>query len=89
VSRERWEALTPQREKTLCPDFVVELRSPTDNLKKLQAKMQEYIEQGTARWLMIQKLSRWRFIIQDKIRKFIYAYNFIRRSRLARIYFRF
>ncbi len=45
----RWEALTLEQRETfppLCPDFVVELRSPTDNLKKLQAKMQEYIELG-------------------------------------------
>jgi Uma2 family endonuclease len=30
----------------LCPDFVVELRSKTDSLEKLQAKMQEYIDNG-------------------------------------------
>lgn len=50
VARERWEALTPaQREGfiPLCPDFVVELRSKTDSLKKLQEKMQEYQDNGT------------------------------------------
>jgi len=30
----------------LCPDFVLELRSPTDNLATLQAKMVEYMENG-------------------------------------------
>jgi Uma2 family endonuclease len=37
-----------QKEKflPLCPDFVVELRSPTDSLSILQDKMQEYIENG-------------------------------------------
>ena len=47
VRQERWDGLTPeQRERfiPLCPDFVVELRSKTDSLKKLQAKMVEYIE---------------------------------------------
>ena len=42
VRRERWNALTQdQRAKfaLLCPDFVVELRSPTDNLSDLQDKM--------------------------------------------------
>ncbi|MGK7945831.1 MAG: Uma2 family endonuclease, partial [Microcystaceae cyanobacterium] len=42
---EKWQTLTPQqREKflPLCPDFVVKLRSPSDNLKPLQEKMQEY-----------------------------------------------
>ena len=50
VKLERWNALTPeQRQKflPLCPDFVVELRSPSDNLNKLQEKMQEYLINGT------------------------------------------
>lgn len=50
VRLERWNTLTPeQRQKflPLCPDFVVELRSPSDNLNKLQEKMQEYIVNGT------------------------------------------
>ncbi len=49
VSRERWDALT-QKQKDgyppLCPDFVVELRSPTDTLEELQAKMREYVDNG-------------------------------------------
>jgi Uma2 family endonuclease len=49
VKRERWEALSKdQREgfAPLCPDFVIELRSRTDLLTDLQAKMQEYIDNG-------------------------------------------
>jgi Uma2 family endonuclease len=49
VERSRWAALTPeQRQKflPLAPDFVIELRSPTDRLAKLQAKMVEYQENG-------------------------------------------
>ncbi|MEB3360391.1 MAG: Uma2 family endonuclease [Synechococcales bacterium] len=49
VRRERWESLTPQQRKgfvPLCPDFVVELRSESDSLPKLQAKMREYIDNG-------------------------------------------
>jgi Uma2 family endonuclease len=30
----------------LCPDFVIELRSPTDSLSALQEKMQEYLDNG-------------------------------------------
>lgn len=30
----------------LCPDFVVELRSPSDSLPALQDKMREYIDNG-------------------------------------------
>jgi Uma2 family endonuclease len=49
LRRERWEALTlEQRRKfvPLCPDFVVELRSPSDSLAELQAKMEEYVACG-------------------------------------------
>ncbi len=31
----------------LCPDFVVELRSKSDRLRALQAKMREYMDNGT------------------------------------------
>lgn len=47
IRRERWDALTPTQRHgfaRLCPDFVVELRSPTDRLADLQDKMQEYID---------------------------------------------
>ncbi len=30
----------------LCPDFVIELRSPSDRLKDLQKKMQEWMDNG-------------------------------------------
>jgi Uma2 family endonuclease len=49
VSRARLAQLTPEQKRKflpLCPDFVVELRSPTDDLPNLQEKMAEYIEQG-------------------------------------------
>ena len=35
-----------ERFAPICPDFVIELRSKSDNLRKLQAKMREYIENG-------------------------------------------
>ena len=49
VSRERWDALTPQQRQRfvpLCPDFVIELRSASDSLSQLQNKMQEYMDNG-------------------------------------------
>ncbi len=49
VKLERWQALTPaQRQKfpPLAPDFVVELRSASDEIKPLQNKMQEYRDNG-------------------------------------------
>ena len=49
VRRERWDLLS-QRQKEgfapICPDFVAELRSPTDRLAQLRDKMEEYRENG-------------------------------------------
>ncbi|MEM9089615.1 MAG: Uma2 family endonuclease [Cyanobacteria bacterium P01_F01_bin.53] len=59
VTSARWKALTPeQKEKfpPICPDFVIELRSSTDRLSTLQAKMQEYIDNGARLgWLINRK----------------------------------
>ncbi|MBZ8178688.1 Uma2 family endonuclease [Oscillatoria salina] len=59
IKKSRWNGLTPeQREKflPLCPDFVVEILSPTDSLKKTQAKMQEYLDNGCKLgWLINRK----------------------------------
>ncbi|MBE9188993.1 Uma2 family endonuclease [Gloeocapsopsis crepidinum LEGE 06123] len=60
VSNERWEALTESQQQEefspLAPDFVVELRSSSDSLDKLQAKMQEYTDNGVRLgWLIDPK----------------------------------
>ncbi|GBF81346.1 Uma2 family endonuclease [Aphanothece sacrum] len=56
---EKWNNLTSQQRQKflpLCPDFVIELRSPSDNLKSLQDKMKEYLENGTRLgWLINRK----------------------------------
>lgn len=49
VKRVRWEALTAEQKQKfipLCPDFVVELLSATDDLRALQAKLHEYLDNG-------------------------------------------
>ena len=49
IKQERWDSLKPeQRQKfpPICPDFVVELMSPTDRLTVTQAKMEEYRKNG-------------------------------------------
>ena len=49
VRHEIWEMLTPAERKAfppLCPDFVIELRSPSDRLSALKTKMEEYVENG-------------------------------------------
>lgn len=46
---ERWQQLSEKEQEQfppICPDFVVELRSPSDSLRTLKKKMQEYVENG-------------------------------------------
>ncbi|TAF06846.1 MAG: Uma2 family endonuclease [Nostocales cyanobacterium] len=49
IKIETWNALTPEQRKKflpLCPDFVIELVSESDDLEDTQAKMREYINNG-------------------------------------------
>jgi Uma2 family endonuclease len=59
IRQDRWDTLTPeQKEKfpPICPDFAIELMSPSDTLKTVQAKMQEYIDNGLKLgWLLNRK----------------------------------
>jgi Uma2 family endonuclease len=67
IRKERWEALTEKEQERfspICPDFVVELRSPSDSLKRLQKKMEEYMENGVQLgWLI------------DPLKKKVYVYH--------------
>jgi Uma2 family endonuclease len=67
ILRERYEAVPSElREKfaPVCPDFVVELRSRSDQLRALQDRMDEYIENGARLgWLI------------DPIEKKVYVYR--------------
>ncbi len=55
----KWSSLTREQQQKfipLCPDFVIELLSPSDKLTDTQSKMQEYIEKGTRLgWLINRK----------------------------------
>ena len=59
VKLERWQTLTPKEREgfaPLCPDFVVELRSKSDNMEPLREKMREYIANGSRLgWLIDRK----------------------------------
>ena len=49
IRRERWEALTAEQRRKfppIAPDFVIELRSATDDLETLREKMREYLNAG-------------------------------------------
>jgi Uma2 family endonuclease len=61
VRQERWDALTPEQKESfipLCPDFVVELRSKSDNMEPLRVKMREYMNNGARLGWLIDRKNR-------------------------------
>ncbi|NJL55087.1 Uma2 family endonuclease [bacterium] len=49
IRLERWNTLTEEEQASfapICPDFVIELKSSTDTLNSLKAKMDEYVANG-------------------------------------------
>ena len=60
ISNSRLETLTSEQRSgffDICPDFVIELRSSSDNLSMLQDKMQEYIDNGARLGWLIDPLA--------------------------------
>jgi len=69
VERSRLLTLTEiqkQRFLPLCPDFVIELRSPSDSMKNLQDKMQEYSENGASLGWLIDPEAQQVLVFQPK-----------------------
>lgn len=61
ISLERWNTLTPEQKvkfPPLCPDFVIELRSPSDTVASLRRKMQEWITLGVKLGWLIERKNR-------------------------------
>jgi Uma2 family endonuclease len=52
----RWSAMSDEEQSSFapaCPDFIIELRSPSDRLPDLQAKMEKWIANGVkVGWLI-------------------------------------
>ncbi|MEQ9355887.1 Uma2 family endonuclease [Coleofasciculus chthonoplastes] len=70
VKLERWKTLTPEQQQTfapICPDFVVELRSVSDNLILLKTKMQEYIDNGALLGWLIDRKKRQVYIYRSGV----------------------
>jgi Uma2 family endonuclease len=53
LSREQKQKFLP-----LCPDFVIELRLPTDNLRAVLDKMHEYLDNGAQLGWLLDPLTR-------------------------------
>ena len=60
IKLERWNALSSEQQRKfapICPDFVVELKSASDNLQTLKEKMEEYMKEPEIQlgWLIDRK----------------------------------
>ncbi len=59
MTLEKWNSLTEDQKirfAPICPDFVVEIRSPSDQLQLLQDKLREYMDNGVKLgWLIDRK----------------------------------
>lgn len=68
VSRAKWDNL-PEKDRQgfalLCPDFVVEIRSASDDLKALKEKMEEYRDNGVRLGWLIDRAGRQVFIYRE------------------------
>ena len=68
VSQERWAAVSEkdrQKFAPLCPDFVVEIRSTSDELKDLKEKMEEYRANGCRLGWLIDRIGKQVFIYRE------------------------
>ena len=61
IRKERWAELSEEEKRKfarIVPDFAVELRSPSDRLGYVQAKMQEYMDNGVRLGWLIDPFQR-------------------------------
>lgn len=70
IRQSRWNAIAPEQRKRfapICPDFVVELRSESDDLEMLEGKMQEYVENGASLGWLIDPLEKQVYVYQPNV----------------------
>jgi Uma2 family endonuclease len=67
VRRSRWDALSEEKRRKfppICPDFVVELRSPSDQLAYQREKLEEYIACGAHLGWLIDPVARRAYVFR-------------------------
>jgi Uma2 family endonuclease len=67
ILRERFDALTSEQRRgfpPMCPDFVLELRSPTDRISDLIAKMNDYLANGARLGWLIDPETRAAYVFR-------------------------
>ena len=75
IKEEKW-ALLSQADKEkfapVCPDFVIEIRSKSDDIKYLQNKMGEYIDNGTQLGWLIDRFDNKVYIYSSRKTMFVH-----------------
>lgn len=69
VAKARWEALSlaeQERFPPICPDFIIELKSPSDRLSELHKKMEEYQSNGCRLGWLIDSAKRMTYIYRSE-----------------------
>jgi Uma2 family endonuclease len=74
IRLERWNAFDEQKASfaPICPDFVIKLRSLSDTLNALKAKMQKYIENDTLLGVLIDRKNRTVYLYRPDL---VYLYH--------------
>ncbi len=70
VRRDRWEALTEREQSKfvpLCPDFVLELLSPSDRLADAKLKMNEWLANGCQLAWLLDPATRTAYIYRPNV----------------------
>ena len=68
VRLDRWSALSVDQQESfapIVPDFLVEIRSPSDSIRQLDAKMQEWIENGCRLAWLIDPFERTAYVYRS------------------------
>jgi len=69
MPREKWQQFSEEdKSKFLryCPDFVIELKSPSDRITQLKAKMEEWIDNGSRLAWLIDPDAEEAFVFRPK-----------------------
>ena len=65
IPSDKWESLSNDEQQSfaqICPDFVIELMSKSDSLSQAQAKMAEYLRNGSRMGFLIDRKTRTVFV---------------------------
>jgi Uma2 family endonuclease len=68
IEKSRWDALSADLQETfapICPDFVIEIRSKSDDLKPLKEKMEKYRNNGCQLGWLIDRAGQQVFIYRE------------------------